>query len=109
MSPAERIPAVAHTFRRWSRNGGPPLDRLAEGTADFVTRRVLLRVLQLHDPHDPTPETTLRQALKRVGPDDRRRLCSLLAGWCECTGLGEPLVDRRRLNRLPPSIRTLIP
>ena len=109
MSVAGQIPGVAGTLRRWSRNGGPPLERLPEGTAAFVTRRVLLRVLQLYDLEDSTPESTLRHALQRVSPTDRRRLCALLAEWCECTGAAEALIDRRRLRRFPASVRALIP
>ena len=88
--------AAADTLQTWSRNGGPPTEYLsAEEGPSFVARRVLLRVLQLHDPCDPTPETTLRQALKHVSDDDRRRLCALLAGWCECTDLADVLIDSK--------------
>ena len=72
-------------------------------------RRLLLRVLQLHDSCDPTPERTLCQALKHVSDDDRRRVCALLAEWCACTDLGDVLVDPKRRRQLPKSVRGLIP
>ena len=54
---AALVAAVADTLQTWSRNGGPPTEHLAtEDAPPFVARRLLLRVLQLHDPCDPTPE-----------------------------------------------------
>lgn len=107
---AELVAAVAGTLQVWSRNGGPPTEHLStEEEPPFVARRLLLRVLQLYDSSDPTPERTLRQALQRVSNADRRRLCAVLAEWCECTDLGGVLVDSKRRRRLPKSVRGLIP
>ena len=107
---AALVAVVADTLQTWSRNGGPPTGHLsAEDDPPVVARRLLLRVLQLHDSCDPAPERTLRQALKHVSDDDRRRLCALLAGWCECTDLADVLIDSKRKRRLPKSVRGLIP
>lgn len=63
----------------------------------------------MHHSCDPAAERTLRQALKRVSDDDRRRLCASLAEWCECTDLGDVLVDSKRRRQLPKSVSGLIP
>ena len=105
---AALVAAVADTLQTWSRNGGPPTEHLS--TEDGRWRGgCSCECSSCTTPAIPLPKRTLRQALKHVSDDDHRRLCALLAGWCECTDLGDVLIDSKRKRHLPESVRGLIP
>lgn len=104
------IGEVTAVLQAWAEHRGPPTRPLrADEAAAFVARRALLRLLQLYDPADPTPERTLRYALSRVPAGDRRRFCLLVAEWLGSLAPGEIVLNPARTRRLPPAIRTLVP
>ena len=104
------VDEVAAVLEAWAAHRGPPTRPLrADEAPAFVARRALLRLLQLYDPADPTPERTLRYALSLASAADRQRFCLLVSEWLGSLAPGEIVLNPARTRRLPPTIRTLIP